>query len=307
MDLIMKHRCKRPETIFQLQGGLGNQLFIYFAGKYFQELKSAPVLFDVTKRDKGITNHGVTLESLGFEIELGKSCFARVALNRLQNSLSIRGLPGGRLIKSISQDKSWQAEEIGYSGDLIDIPLGADVSGYFQSYKYANAISENTRKIPRAVEILSKPSISELVDSALGNPTIMVHVRRGDYIKVSETFGLLGEDYYKNALKLALEKSPNAQIWVFSDELKTAEKLFNFDMRTKPRFIDLPGESPVTSLLLMTLGVGHIISNSTFAWWGAYLAQDSEFTIAPRKWFKNLSDPQALSPSDWILIDSHWE
>jgi hypothetical protein len=304
----MKILFSRPKSsIFQLQGGLGNQLFIYFAGMYYQDQTGSEVFFDISRRDKGITNHGSTIESLGFDLHLGKISQTLSGVLRVQNSLQIRGIPGHTIIKRFLRSKIWLSSEIGYSGDLLDIPLGAYASGYFQSYKYLDSVTQGMPTIPKAEEILNKSELIELTQRAMAESPIIVHVRRGDYLKVKETFGLLSGSYYKNAIKLAQEINPHSPIWVFSDDLEAAKKVIKFSPSQEIEFISVPGNNAAATLLLMSLGVGHVLSNSTFAWWGSYFSGSSEFTIAPQKWFKNLNDPQNLYPPDWLLVRSEWE
>jgi hypothetical protein len=61
------------------------------------------------------------------------------------------------------------------------------------------------------------------------------------------------------------------------------------------------------SLLLMALCRRHIIANSTFSWWGANLADESELVLAPIPWMKNGSQPKDLYPGKWELVESSWE
>jgi len=54
----------------------------------------------------------------------------------------------------------------------------------------------------------------------------------------------------------------------------------------------------------MTFCTSHIIANSSFSWWGAWLAK-SEQVIAPSKWFgPNNADKETkdLIPETWTII-----
>jgi hypothetical protein len=65
----------------------------------------------------------------------------------------------------------------------------------------------------------------------------------------------------------------------------------------------------IETLILMSMASGHVISNSTFSWWGAYLGHIKKRNgnvIAPNPWFKNMVPPDKLIPRDWTLLDAEW-
>lgn len=300
-------RCPYENTIFRLQGGLGNQLFIYFAALSYEQEQVSPIAFDTKLREKGFTNHGSRVEALGFEVPIRKTSLTWSALNRIQNSMQIRGLPGSEILRAATSKKVRNFSEVGYVGNLSEIPMGSIVSGYFQSHLYVDSLPKSQVRIPRITEILRSEEVFKLAQRARHEPPIVVHVRRGDYVRVGDTFGLLGRSYYKNALEQAKDLNPKAPIWVFSDEISAAKEVINFPSMKAIEFIDVPNNDPISTVAIMSLGSGHVISNSTFAWWGSYFSENSEFTFAPRDWFKNLPSPIALCPPSWNLISSFWE
>ena len=297
----------KKNTIFRLQGGLGNQLFIYFAGLYFEQIANTTVTFDISLREKGFTNHGSKIETLGLPVHLQKIDFPWNILSRMENSLQVRGVSGFKWVRSLTSNRNWITSEVGYSGDLSFIPKGASVSGYFQSYLYPDGIPKSRRTIPESRKIQFVEEVGELNKIALAERPIIVHVRRGDYLKVKETIGLLDRNYYKKAIGLSQEINPTAPLWVFSDEIEAAKEIMTFKTRSKIKFVNVPKNDPTNTLLLMSLGGGHVISNSTFAWWGSYLSENSEFTLAPSSWFKNYPAPLELCPPNWELTPSSWE
>jgi hypothetical protein len=56
----------------------------------------------------------------------------------------------------------------------------------------------------------------------------------------------------------------------------------------------------------MQFGGAHIIANSTFSWWGAYLSRSTKIVIAPGSWFKDLEEPLDLIPPEWKRIKNDW-
>ena len=76
-------------------------------------------------------------------------------------------------------------------------------------------------------------------------------------------------------------------------------------LKDDDKFLISEGNSHYTDLAMMSLCTGHIIANSTFSWWGAWLA-DSKEVIAPKKWFgpdnANL-DTKDLYPEHWEVLE----
>jgi hypothetical protein len=74
------------------------------------------------------------------------------------------------------------------------------------------------------------------------------------------------------------------------------------------RVIAPPEESdPVESLLLMKLAAHIAISNSTYSWWAATIAEPETALYAPTKWFELRDDPIELLPDHWIRVKSDWK
>ena len=113
-----------------------------------------------------------------------------------------------------------------------------------------------------------------------------VHVRRGDYLKIAGNISL-SASYFNRALSAFIGK----QIVFTSDDILWVKSNFpghyysNMDVKD--------------DLALQSLASYHIISNSSFSWWGSYLAK-SKHTIAPKPWFKHdlLADH---------ILEDHWE
>ena len=106
-------------------------------------------------------------------------------------------------------------------------------------------------------------------------------------------------DYYSRALKLF---NNDQQVIIFSDEPEWCK---NQELFESDRFLVSEGQSNYMDMCLMTLCSGHIIANSSFSWWGAWLAK-SEKVIAPIDWFKKSNnenlDTKDLFPETWIVI-----
>ena len=134
--------------------------------------------------------------------------------------------------------------------------------------------------------------------SQFDEPPISLHIRRTDYV-TNPNHTALDVSYYKKALKKFGE---DETVLVFSDDPIWCHDsgLFADD-----RFMIAEGNSGWTDMCLMTMCKGHIIANSSFSWWGAWLAK-SEKVVAPSGWFvgSNLEhlDTKDLIPEEWVVI-----
>ncbi len=302
----MAKKAKRV-TVY-LFGGLGNQLFQYFAGLATAEAIGAKLYLKPFGQTSAVGREGeMGIAALKTE---GITVCSKIP-QRLQEKL-IR-----RFVSSINHfGLAKLAHHYGiFPSDVpelpelkIECPQHVRLMGYFQSLKFLNFL-ERQGKMTSLSLVNPSSWFMSLQDQAFKSKPIIVHIRRGDYVNHSETIGVLDFSYFKGALEM-IPQNENSVFWIFSDSVNAAEDFAGYaqlpDMRT--RIIQAPPDSPdAESMLLLTLGSSLVISNSTFSWWGAYLNKNADFIIAPKKWFKTLEDPVNLIPRNWIRCESVWE
>jgi hypothetical protein len=147
------------------------------------------------------------------------------------------------------------------------------ISGFFQSYKYFDSIRHdliNKWFVPNdaITERLSKMEISQ---NATG-----VSVRRGDYLMLQQNHCVLGEQYYNDAFEKYCGESD--QLFVFSDDFEWCKQTFGGNVIYVQEDIGV-------QLFLMTKMKHLVLSNSTFAWWGAYLNNMGGNIVMPDPWY----------------------
>ena len=121
-----------------------------------------------------------------------------------------------------------------------------------------------------------------------------VHVRRGDYLKLSHIYRILNEDYYNTALKKFEHHTP-----VFiSDDIDWCKNTFS-DLDNA---VFVENETQFVDMCVMTMCNAHIIANSSFSWWGAWLGGGK--TIAPKNWFTENGPPnwEDIYCDEWELL-----
>jgi hypothetical protein len=302
----MPNKAKRV-TVY-LFGGLGNQLFQYFAGLATAQAMGAKLYLKPFGQISAVGREGeLGIAALKTE---GITIFSKIP-QKLQEKLLRRFVT---LINQYRLDKYLRHYGIFLSdaSELpevkMDYPRHVRLIGYFLDYKFLEFL-ENQMNMTTLSLINPSPWFVNLQEQARMNKPIIVHIRRGDYLNHAETIGVLDFTYFKNALNL-IPQNEKSEFWIFSDAIDVAKDFAHFanlpDLRTQ--IIQAPSDSSdAESMLLMTLGSALVISNSTFSWWGAYLNRNADFVIAPKKWFKNLDDPVNLIPRNWIYYESVWQ
>ena len=119
--------------------------------------------------------------------------------------------------------------------------------------------------------------------------SVSIHVRRTDYLDAEhiKIHNLCSETYYKNAISMVRQKHPNAVFFIFTDDKEWCKEHFKGH-----NFINVElqeGEfTDVADMLLMSRCKHHIIANSSFSWWSAWIGDTPEkMVIAPAKWINN--------------------
>lgn len=166
------------------------------------------------------------------------------------------------------------------------------VEGYFQSNHYFEDIRELIReevtfKVSEDIKLKLMKKDIEDYDS------VSVHFRRIDY---EEKLDL---QYYKNAVSLIGNKSKNIKYYIFSDDIMWCKK--NLDFMEDKVFINDLGNNEIVDLYLMSKCKNHIIANSTFSWWGAYLSNSQNgCVIAPLE--SHIGIKNKYYPKSWTII-----
>lgn len=126
-------------------------------------------------------------------------------------------------------------------------------------------------------------------------PTCAIHVRRGDYLKISHIHPTMDMGYYERAMS---KVGPVARYLVFSDDIDWCKRNFLGD-----NFVFVEGLRDYVDMYLMSMCHNHITCNSSFSWWGAWLSRHDGKKVAPVKWFGTPDiDSSDIIPESWIKI-----
>jgi hypothetical protein len=170
----------------------------------------------------------------------------------------------------------WQEPAFNYA-EITD-NRAVDLRGYFQSERYFLDGAPLVRRL-----FSPRPEIARRVETILRQlenrrPLCSVHVRRGDYLEGNAYVRLAENGYYDRTIRFF---PPNTTFVVCSDNLEFCRRKF-----CGPSFVFIDGVLPIVDLLVMSGCDAHIVANSTFSWWSAWLdAREDKTVLAPRRWF----------------------
>lgn len=178
--------------------------------------------------------------------------------------------------------------------------------GYWQTEKYFTHIADELRKEITPIKPLSEYSQSIRAEIQKTN-AVSLHVRRGDYItdtSANAYHSVCSMEYYQRAITYMTERIPSPHFFIFSDDYEWSVENFKF---LKHPFTCVRGseERNYEDMRLMAQCKHHIIANSSFSWWGAWLNPSKEKqVIAPKQWFANApkNDTRDLLPEEWVKM-----
>ena len=274
-------------SIVRLKGGLGNQMFQYAFYLALRE-KHPLTCFLFDDEEVQFCHHGISLEGV-FGIKLAQKVkwFRRL---RRHIPIILRKVCRVEQKNSLQYDKRYLSER----------GLVTWYEGYWQSEKYFNPVADKVRQVFRFRENLMSERTLQLAETLRNENHVSVHIRRGDYIPLTEYHGLCDENYYRIAMRHIRERIPDAVFVFFSDDMTWVKQHLN---EKDSIYVDWnEGKESWQDMYLMVQCKHHIVANSSFSWWGAWLNEHPEqLVVAPSQWFK-FSPNYDIIPSRWITL-----
>ena len=205
-------------------------------------------------------------------------------------------------------DTTYHERHFNFDEQVLNISSNTNIIGYFQNENYFSHCSDIIKKEFSFKKEIEQECVS-FINEVKKNTLVSLHVRRSDYLSLPNVFYQLTLDFYEKCINFFNKK--NTQFLIFSDDIDWCKKNFRGDA-----FI-FSDKDYSYDLCLQSMCDHHIISNSTFSWWGAWLGRNKNKTIfAPKQWFQKnyqVSNPpienyiQAFSenkivPKEWIKV-----
>jgi hypothetical protein len=313
--LLRKHVMK---LIVRQLSGLGNQLFQYAAGRYYaRQLHQAQVCLAFDPPHKALS-HGhprpFLLSHFAIDAQLRElSSSERLLLFINSHVANSRRLRPVRPIVGAALQHGLRLQLMTETRDQLyrfqpTLPFDARANtiyllGYWQVHQISESMSADLR---REFSFRESPTGKNLDMHRRINSTenaVAVHIRRGDYTLDVEGNVALPMSYYSSAITQMMQNLRTPTFFIFSDDINFARQNVRTDIPTV--FVDHNDSSSAhEDLRLMSSCRHHIIANSTFSWWGAWLRSDPDaIVIAPRNWMVGQRPSyDDLFPSNWRLL-----
>ena len=169
---------------------------------------------------------------------------------------------------------------------------------YFQCEKYFKDYESEIRKDFSFKKTLSKKS-NDFINSLQWKETVSVHVRRGDYLKLSNLYNICWKDYYEKGIKYIKDKIKRPTFVFFSDDSEWVRENFNGENYF---YVDWnKWKDSWHDMALMSKCKHNIIANSSFSWRGAWLNDNpKKIVISPKDWWKICN--KDIVPDNWITF-----
>lgn len=286
--------------IIRYRGGLGNQMFQYaFQLAMTNKYQNTQVLSD-------LSHYRLIGEHNGFELDkvfqLKMPCASSREIRKISPyyvSGSIFDKLPSKVQKIVAQNlqyryKEWnlkRKEDVYYKQEyhsswepeVFQLVEEKDwyLDGLWQDFRY---YADCEKQIREAFQFCNEERYSEedrrILSEIMNTASVGIHVRRGDF--VNSKFDICTEDYYREAIRLMREKvGQDIRFYFFSDDTQFVEERFAFV--DNKEILSHPVENSIVDMEMLSLCRHKIISNSTFAFWAAWLGQQKdEYVIAPR-------------------------
>lgn len=284
--------------IVKLKGGLGNQMFQYAIGRRLSEYYHTKLKLDTSlyqEEDGGITPRGYQLNRFFTTAEIARP-----------KDLKFFFTAGSLLNKArkfLANGKYIAEQSFRFNPEFLRFGKNCYLDGYWQCEHYFSDISGLIRKEFR-LKLLFEGKNKHLADLIGSVNAVSLHIRRGDYVEnpiTNQFHGSCSPEYYEKAVHHMGKEIKNPHFFVFSDDPAWVNNNFRIDF---PMTIVAHNDDSngFEDMRLMSICKDHIIANSSFSWWGAWLnGREQKIVIAPQKWFNDQSvDTSTIIPEKWL-------
>lgn len=292
------------KIVVRVSDGLGNQLFEYALGKYLSDRLGCEMVFD--------KSHFLVSANRTFQLDcfsgpskirrwgMFRECLfllswalrSRIGENRFKAILSHLGIVWVKIKDPFALQHDFDVESIqSWHGTVY-------LSGCYGHLPHMPS-RDTLRELLTITEPLSAANQNYIGDMR-SSSSVSVHVRRTDYLLACNNAPALDISYQRKAMDILHKKIGNPKWFIFSDDIEWCKKEF---ANVENVVFVLGNEAcPWSDICLMSVCRHHIIANSSFSWWGAYLGNDDGIVLYPSPWFNGLEMPRSGIPEGWSPI-----
>lgn len=297
----------------QLSGGLGNQMFEYALYLKLRSMGKDVKIDDFTCYGEGERSLQLGVFGIGCDSDTNNGVIQMSDdMTRVSQSLRYSRLTRQEYIDLTDSDlrlqhkirrkltgrKNFSYQE--YSMNFDPVILKREPAlflGCFQTEKYFSDIEEQVREVYQFRDLALSEKMKDYEKQIGSCSAVSVHIRRGDYLdpKYSALYaGICDDAYYERAVLRMKELIPDAKFFFFSNDAAWVKEHY-----AGADYVTVEGndeESGYVDLYLMSRCRHHIIANSSFSWWGAWLNADPDKkVIAPKRWLNRVGGEEAYA------------
>ena len=258
-------------------GRTGNNLFQYAFGRVLAERHGVPLVMDGAWFNEAGWRSVSCLKRLPIRAELRRdhTLAARLLLKTTgKHFYDFGNLPQ---VNERPTDHTFNPSHLAAPPDCL-------VRGYFQSPLYFRGMEVKLREELSMTSLPWQAATRGLARRMEKGRSVAVHVRRTDYVGNPDV-AVCGPDYFKRAIRLLRERHEGLEFYVFSDDPKWCEDHLTEDGVAVWALPEAEGDA-LHDLFLMSRASHHIICNSSYSWWAAWLGEKpGQQVILPERWF----------------------
>lgn len=281
------------QHVVRISDGLGNQMFQYafayaLAKKTGDQVLIDPLFWGTSLRKYQLEEFKVTntkrIVSRGWDYLLGFGP---------RNGRRFKDRYRQHLIKKNYQ--LIQEKQLMHCDESLFNPTKPSFyMGFWQAPGYFEAYYEELKKQFVRKKSLSKEAMAYQKEIQ-ASVSVALHIRRTDYVR-QEGNAALGLEFYEEALKRMKERTGRFRLYIFTDDKEFVKEKFKLW-----EYVLVEGISDLDEFELMRECYHHIIANSTFSWWAAYLGENKGGIVyAPCTGIWT----EEFYPKEWNLIDA---
>lgn len=291
---------QKQSVTIKLKGGMGNQMFQYAFGRALQHSatkhsKNLKLLLDTssfTNPNESDTRRPYELVHFNINADVTKN------VPKLQSRFFELIVEATKKVTALFNN----INQVSYVPSLLNPPYKKVYEGYWQSTKYFSEIENELRQEFTLRQPLNEAAKAVYEQIKNDDNSVSVFYRRTDYVGHKD-LDIGSEDYQRRAIKKMRELVPEMNLYVMSDDIKWVEGNVKFD--TPVKFVSSPLITPHEEMYLASNCRHHIIPNSTFAWWSAWLNYRSDkIVIAPKIWSNTHNHDwyADIVPEEWLRV-----
>jgi len=288
----------------RLLGGLGNQMFQYAAARALADRAGCELLLDVSEF--------ATYHLRRYELDTLR-VRARVLPAASEQTVALATTPLVRKGRAVWRKlfparveqgvPVYREKSFAFDRGLLEQRPPVLLEGYWQSERY---FLDAAVAIRRDFSVIEEPDAANraVLQRMQGTTAVSLHVRRGDYVTnptAAAYHGTCSPEYYRQAVEHIAQRCGPVTLFVFSDDQDWVRAHMPFAHPTV--HVDTnPPDRGVWDMHLMKHCRHHIVANSSFSWWGAWLnPAPDKIVAAPRRWFTDPAiDTSDLIPAAWV-------